>query len=119
METVKELNEILVSLFNSVLKMEENALRKASNHNLSLTEIHTLVAVGGGRPKTMTQVANTLKISVGTLTVAINKLLKKEYVNRFRVPEDRRIVKIELTQKGKDAVLEHEKFHLNMVGEAV
>lgn len=119
MEAVKELNEILVSLFNSVLKMEEYALKKASDHNLSLTEIHTLDAIGAGKPKTMTQVANSLKISVGTLTVAINKLVKKEYVDRFRVAEDRRIVKIALTQTGKDAVSEHEKFHLNMVGEAI
>lgn len=119
MEMVKELNNLLVSLFNTVLKMEEKALKEGSNHNLSLTELHTLAAIGTGRAKTMTQVANSLKISVGTLTVAINKLVKKEYVNRFRVPEDRRIVKIELTQEGIEAVLEHEAFHLNMVGEAV
>lgn len=119
MEITKRLNEILVNLFNSVLKMEEDAISESSRHNLSITEIHTLTAIGTGKAKTMTQVAASLKISVSTLTVAINKLVDKKYVNRFRVPEDRRIVKIELTEEGIKAVLEHEDFHLKMVSEAI
>ena len=119
MEKATRLNEIMVSLFNSVLKMEEEAINESSRHNLSITEIHTLVAIGTGKAKTMTQVAASLKISVSTLTVAINKLVDKEYVTRFRVPEDRRIVKIQLTEEGIKAVLEHEDFHMKMVGEVI
>ena len=119
MDTVKKINEILVSLFNSVLKMEEKALQNSTNLNLSITEIQTLEAIGTGKPKTMTQVAGALKISVGTLTVAINKLVKKGYVERSRVSEDRRIVKIRLTDTGRAAVEEHEAFHDSMVREAI
>lgn len=119
MEVTKRINEILVSLFNSVLKMEEEAIKESSRHNLSITEIHTLAAIGTGKAKTMTQVASSLKISVSTLTTAINKLVNKNYVNRFRVPEDRRIVKIELTEEGASAVLEHENFHDQMVSNAL
>jgi len=109
----------MVSLFNSVLKMEEDAIKESSRHNLSMTEIHTLAAIGTGKAKTMTQVAASLKISVSTLTVAINKLVDKKYVTRFRVPEDRRIVKIQLTEEGIEAVKEHENFHIKMVSEAI
>ena len=119
MEITKKLNEILVSLFNSVLKMEEDAIKNSSRHNLSITEVHTLAAIGAGKTKTMTQVATSLKISVSTLTSAINKLVDKKYVNRFRVPEDRRIVKIELTEEGVEAVQEHEAFHLKMINDVV
>lgn len=119
MDTVKKINEILVSLFNSVLKMEERALQDSTSLNLSITEIHTLEAIGANKPKTMTQVANGLKISVGTLTVAINKLVKKGYVERSRVSEDRRIVKIWLTETGKAAVEEHQAFHDAMVRDAI
>ena len=110
MDTVKKINEILVSLFNSVLKMEERALQDSTSLNLSITEIHTLEAIGTGKPKTMTQVAGALKISVGTLTVAISKLVKKGYVERSRVSEDRRVVKIWLTEDGKATVEEHQRF---------
>ncbi len=119
MDITKKLNDILVSLFNNVLKMEEDAIKNSSRHNLSITEIHTLTAIGEGKAKTMTQVAAALKISVSTLTTAINKLVDKKYVNRFRVPEDRRIVKIELTEEGTAAVKEHEEFHLKMIYDAV
>lgn len=119
MDITKKLNDILVSLFNSVLKMEEDAIKNSSNHNLSITEVHTLAAIGAGKAKTMTQVAANLKISVSTLTTAINKLVDKKYVNRFRVPEDRRIVKIELTEAGVEAVREHEAFHLNMIDDVL
>jgi len=49
------------------------------------------------------------------LTAAVNKLVTKGYVNRFRIPEDRRIVMVELSETGNRAVREHEAFHLVMV----
>lgn len=115
MEKNTKLNEILVSLMNSVLKVEEQALKESTNVDLSITEIHTLEAIGIGKLKTMTQVAGSLKISVSTLTVAINRLVKKGYVDRCRIPEDRRIVKIGLTDAGISVVEEHQAFHTNMI----
>ena len=119
MDNVKKINDILVNLFNVVLKLEEKAIRESTRGDLSITELHTLVAIGEGRPKTMSQVAASLKISVSTLTAAVNKLVKKEYVDRFRIPEDRRIVKIRLTDEGAAAVREHEEFHMTMIREAI
>ncbi|MGN0711777.1 MAG: nitronate monooxygenase [Anaerovoracaceae bacterium] len=119
MERNAKLNETLVSLMNSVLKVEEQSLAESVSEDLSITEIHTLEAIGIGKLKTMTQVAGRLKISVSTLTAAINKLVKKGYVERCRVPEDRRIVKIGLTEKGIEVVKEHQQFHIHMVEEAV
>lgn len=115
MERNTKLNEILVSLMNSVMKVEEQALKESTNVDLSITEIHTLEAIGTEKLKTMTQVAGSLKISVSTLTVAINKLVKKGYVDRCRIPEDRRIVKIGLTDTGILVVKEHKNFHSNMI----
>lgn len=119
MDNIKKINDILVNLFNVVLKLEEKALNESTRRDLSLTELHTLVAIGRGKAKTMNQVAVALKISASTLTAAINKLVKKGYVERFRIPEDRRIVKIKLTDKGASAVQEHEDFHMSMIKDAV
>ena len=90
---VRKINDILVNLYNLVLKLEEDAIRKDSSHNnVSIKEVHTLVAIGTGRPKTMTHVANILGINVSTLTIAINRLVKKGYVISLRVVKDRIIV---------------------------
>lgn len=67
----------------------------------------------------MSEVAQDLKITVGTLTTAINKLIKKGYVERSRIEEDRRVVLIALTKKGKLAYRLHEKFHNDMVSNSI
>ena len=118
-KNIRKINDILVNLFNMVLKMEEEAIRETSSQDLSITEVHTLVAIGKGRPRTMTHVANILGISVSTLTTAVGKLVKKGYVERVRDEEDRRIVRIHLTESGVEAVNAHENFHDMMISEAV
>ncbi|MDO4745328.1 MAG: nitronate monooxygenase [Bacillota bacterium] len=118
-KNVKKVNEILVNLFNMVLELEEKAVNESSFKDLSITEVHTLVAIGKGRPRTMTHVANLLGINVSTLTTAINKLVKKGYVERLRDEEDRRIVRIHLTKEGVEAVEAHEDFHELMITEAL
>lgn len=102
-----------------VLKLEEGALKDSTFGDLSITEIHTLEAITMDKTKTMTQVATELGISVSTLTAAINKLVKKGYVHRFREEDDRRKVKVQLTDSGKTAVIEHQSFHIGMVSEAL
>ena len=116
---IKKLNDMFVSIFNTATRLEEEAIRNASYDDISITEIRTLEAVGTGRPRTMTHVANILGIKVSTLTTAINRLVKKGYVSRLRDEHDRRMVKISLTERGLKAVREHEAFHEAMIKEAV
>lgn len=109
------LNELLVQTFNDILKIEQKALAESVLKDLSITETHTIEAIGMYEVKTMSEVAQNLKITVGTLTTAINKLVKKGYVERNRCEEDRRSVKIKLTRKGKLAYRIHERFHHEMI----
>lgn len=113
------INELLVQLFNDVLQIEENSLKEGVISDLSITEIHTIEAIDMYAEKSMSEVAQILKITVGTLTTAINKLIKKEYVERKRIEEDRRVVLVKLTKKGKLAYRIHEKFHHDMVNTAI
>lgn len=111
----KILNELMVDLFNDILQIEEQALKQGALNDLSVTEMHTLEAIGMYTERTMSEVAQDLKITVGTLTTSINKLIKKEYVERKRIEEDRRVVLIKLTKRGKLAYRLHEKFHNDMI----
>ena len=79
------LNVLLVDLFNDILKIEQKSLTQGNFSDLSLTEVHTLEAIGLYDSKTMSEVASKLEITVGTLTTAINKLIKKGYVERKRI----------------------------------
>ena len=111
----KILNELLVQLFNDILQIEEKSLKNGPLSDLSVTELHTIEAIGMYKERTMTEVAQDLKITVGTLTTAINKLIKKGYVDRKRIEEDRRVVLIKLTEKGDEAFKSHADFHDDMI----
>lgn len=112
LETV---NDYLVSVFNDILTIEESELKKSQFNDLSITEMHTIEVIGMYKKKTSSEVAKELSITVGTLTVAINNLVKKGYVERLRSEDDRRVVKLGLTKKGKLLFRVHQHFHREMV----
>lgn len=112
-----EINKILVEIYDDVTHIEEYSIKKGAFKDLSITEIHTIEAVGMYGSRTMSEIASKLDITMGTLTTAIDKLIKKGYVERSRSEIDRRIVNVSLTNKGKLAYRIHEKFHLDMVKE--
>ncbi len=118
-EKNKVINDLFVTIFNDILQIEEKTLKTGPLSDLSVTELHTIEAIGMYKPRTMSEVAQDLKITVGTLTTAINKLIKKGYVERKRIEEDRRVVLICTTKKGKLAYRLHEKFHNDMIKETI
>ncbi|MBE6065617.1 MarR family winged helix-turn-helix transcriptional regulator [Clostridium cochlearium] len=118
-KSMNVLNELLVDLFNDILTIEQNAIQSGEFKDLSVTEMHTIEAIGMYTQKTMSEVANELNITVGTLTIAINNLVKKGYVQRSKSEKDRRIVQISLTKRGKLAYRIHSKFHSDMIKETI
>ena len=50
-----------------------------------------------------------------SLTIAINGLVRTEYVLRTRSETDRRVVLVSLTEKGESAFRHHEDFHTRIV----
>ncbi|RXM57626.1 MarR family winged helix-turn-helix transcriptional regulator [Clostridium tetani] len=118
-KSMNVLNELLVDTFNDILTIEQNALQSGEFRDLSVTEMHTIETIGMYTQKTMSEVANKLNITVGTLTTAINNLVKKGYVERSKSEKDRRIVYIQLTKRGKLAYRIHDKFHLDMIKETI
>ena len=113
-EVEKIINDLLVDSFNKITAIEKDALKKGPLNDITINELHAIEAIGL-EGKTMTEIAKKLNVTVGTLTTMINHLVKKEYVSRESSEEDRRIVKIVLTKKGKLGYRLHERFHHVMV----
>lgn len=111
----KIINEIIVNLFKNILNIEEKSLRLRGVKGVSMTEVHAIEAIGINGSKTMSQVASKLDVTLGTLTTCINKLVSKGYVERIRDEEDRRIVLVSLTEKGKLVFKIHQNFHEEMI----
>lgn len=115
MNTYETFHEILVNLFQDIMAIEEKAIITEEFQDISNNDMHIIEAVGMGAPQNMTSVAKKLSITVGTLTIAINNLVKKGYVARKRGEKDRRVVFLFLTEKGQKAYRHHEKFHDDMI----
>ena len=108
MDSYATLNEILVKLFNDIMQIEEKAIITEEFKDISNNDMHIIEAIGKSGAKSMSTVAKSLSVTVGTLTIAINSLVKKGYVNRARSEKDRRVVLISLSRKGKKAYSHHE-----------
>ncbi len=116
--TAQRLNVHLVKLFNNVLRVEEAALRAHREGDLSLKEMHVIDTVAlcqtsdKNRP---TAIARELHVTPGTLTTAVNLLIKKGYLASVPDAKDKRSKRIVLTEKGEAANATHRRFHEEMV----
>lgn len=112
MESVTDtINENLIEAFENVMKIESLYITRECNIKLSMTEVHTMAAIGINKLDSMSEIAKRLHITVGTLTVTISKLVRKGCVERYKTEDDRRIVKVGLTRQGKRVYDIHEEFH--------
>ena len=119
MDIISTLNELLVKLFRNINVIEERAIRTGEYRDVTANDMHVIEAIGTEEAKNMTRVARSLDVTTGTLTIAVNSLVKKGYVDRVRSEEDRRVVLISLSEKGKRAYLHHRQFHDRMINVVV
>ena len=114
-QTYDLFNEILVKLFRDIMDIEGKAIITEEFRDISNNDMHIMEAIGIHEKKNMSTVAKELSVTIGTLTIAVNNLVKKGYVDRVRGKEDRRVVYISLTEKGEKAYRHHEEFHRRMI----
>ncbi|MEG1847536.1 MAG: MarR family transcriptional regulator [Lachnospiraceae bacterium] len=119
MELNLALNELLVKLFKDINQIEERALRTEDYQGITTNDMHVIEAIGVDTQKNMSSVAKTLSVTMGTLTIAVNSLVKKGMVQRVRSEEDRRVVLVSLTESGIKAHEHHKQFHNHMIAQIV
>lgn len=115
MGTYETLNDALVNLFHDIMGIEQQAVRSLGFPDITSNDMHVIEAIGMGEPKNMSSIAKKLSVTVGTLTIAVNSLVKKGYVIRRRSKEDRRVVLVLLSEKGQQVYQHHARFHREMI----
>lgn len=119
MDYKENINMLFVDVFNDILQIEEKVLKSNGLNNLSVKEMHVLEAIEIVEEPTMSKVAGKLRVTIGTLTTAINTLVKKTYVERVECEDDKRVVKLKLTDKGLEAYVVHKKFHDELIKDSL
>ena len=115
MDTYSTLNEVLVKLFRDISDIQQKAIITEDFKDITNNDINVIEAIGIGEPKNMSSIARELSVTVGTLTIAMNSLVKKGYVVRARGEADRRVVYISLSEKGRVVYDRHARFHKEMI----
>ena len=115
MNTREVVNDVLVNLFKEILELEEIALIKGEFSDASVNDMHIIEAIGNDEPRSMSMIAKSLNITVGTLTTNMNSLEEKKYILRERSKTDKRVVLVSLTEKGRKAFFHHRDFHRRMI----
>jgi len=116
------INNIGESFFDFQSKLqffEREYLRKCDINDISISEIKVLYRIGISNTKSMSDIANELKITKGTLSITVNSLVKKGYVIRNRHKQDRRVIILYLTTKAIKAVKTYQKFYVLLLNELV
>ncbi len=112
------INGFFVTAFNRILAWEDQSLRSIGKKDISVREMHIIEAVSileGKKMNTMANIAKVLSVSPGSLTTAVNALVAKEYLVRWRSESDRRVVLVSPTEKGAKVNEMHKQFHDEMV----
>lgn len=111
----RSINELLVNLFYHVMDMEAEAVITEEFRDITNNDMHIIEAIGIDEQNNMSAIAHKLSVTVSTLTTNMNGLEKKGYIIRTRSSEDKRVVFVTLTDKGKKAFYHHRDFHKNMI----
>lgn len=72
------------------------------SEKLSTQEIRVLRTVGRQDCCTMSGIANSICLSLSSVTGLIDRLVEKRLVKRDRSADDRRVVQVEFTDEGRD-----------------
>lgn len=78
-------------------------LMRSGAHEISRTEVGVLATLSDG-PRRITQLAMTEALAQPTVTQLIDKLEGRELVSRSRSEEDGRVVLVEITTAGAEAL---------------
>ena len=106
-----ELVEV-ASYFRTILKSITHEWKKNTIHNFSMTHFKVLYTLNCEGQMKVSELADSIGLTPGAITGVSDKLLAEGYVDRVRAEDDRRVVYIELTEKGKgmlETVLESQK----------
>lgn len=116
------LTEVLSKAYLKIIYNEEKILKDMLGETLSVKEFHTLEVIFSAMQmgnNTASSIAGALGITLGTCTINIDRLIAKGLVHKVKKDGDKRVVYIELTEKGLQTHLKHIAMHKKTISSAI
>ncbi len=93
--------KIMRSIFDLVLTFSKMLNFNNEVENLRAIELYVLLYVAQKGSQKMSELAQAFSMTKSNITFLVDSLEQKGFVSRSRSDEDRRVIMIELTQKGQ------------------
>ena len=98
-QRVQRFVQLNTRMWEATLKSEQEFLKQACN--ISAAQLQVILAVGQSPSCTMGHLAKILHFSQANVTQMANSLIAKKFLKRQRSKEDRRVVYLNLLEKGQ------------------
>lgn len=108
---MEKIISIISKISHTLGEMEELAKEHYNLQKLTLTQMHYLEVMSTLTNPNITELASELQLTKPTVTVALDKLIEKEYVIKVQSDADRRTSHLHLTEKGRSINNMHEYAH--------
>ena len=95
---LQELVQDIVKQFECLNSMAANG----PHAELNMQELRVVEFLGNEGPRMMRELAEHLTVAVNSMTSIVDSLEKKGLVQRHRSEEDRRVIRVELTDPGRE-----------------
>jgi DNA-binding MarR family transcriptional regulator len=122
MRTITQTREDLIGAILSDVSWSLRELRCASaekfvKQGISMTQVHILRMLEQHGTMSMSRVAELLDVSLSNATGIIDRMAERGLVERVRVPDDRRVVLVQPSATGIQALEETEGIKLDRIRE--
>lgn len=112
----RDLNQAMVRVYDLLSRLEEQMVNDLSNMNLSIRELHMIEYISESEEgRTLSEIAHHTGITPPSVTIAIQKLQKRGYVEKVKKSSDGRHVHVMLTRMGQKINSAHKYYHLKMM----
>ena len=98
---MKKLVQAIAKLIMSMESMEEEAKVKFNLKELTLTQMNYLEMISQLGNPNFTELASHMGLSKPTVTVAVEKLIKRNFIHKVKSISDRRNSRLYLTERGQ------------------
>lgn len=106
---LKELIDRYQNAMNTIVREVNHILKEKVHSDITTDQFATLQYVHNNKQCTSSQISQAFGVGKSAVTAQINRLYDKHLIERIRDQEDRRIVYLNITEKGTELVNYTEK----------
>lgn len=106
--TTELTGRIIADFRATMIALKCAASERLNRLGVSMAQLHILYTLHRTGEMTMSHLADVLNVSLSSATGLVDRLEERGYIERTRVPEDRRIVMVRMTPAGTQLLDEHD-----------